>query len=364
MIFKDFKELLHDMIFQEKLIGVPKFDRRSEDEKKKDWIHEEVASSSNQSFNDSLFPSQIYQATIQQEDQQHVNDCVPSSQCFAIELQKYNSPKLSREFLYRLRSNYPDAGVYPQENAQRLRDIGTCIYDMAPNQEQEWEANQLNITEDMYINAFNNRIVNFLIITDISIDTLANISYSCPIVICIYATVDEWSKEWVEPTSKTVTLSNAKVRHSITIFPKSSFTKDGKKWITIGDSAYFGGLFHRYLSEDFINQRVYNALYFTRVEFNDTDKPKLKFGNKTLSFGMKNLSVAKLQKCLQYEKLFPTQSHMQPFQPTGYFGGLTLKAVKDFQIKYKNDILVPAGLKEPTGVVGKYTIKKLNELFA
>ncbi len=47
---------------------------------------------------------------------------------------------------------------------------------------------------------------------------------------------------------------------------------------------------------------------------------------------------------------------------TGFFGPLTLKAVKKFQEKYSGDILAPLNLNAATGFVGSSTLKKLNEL--
>ena len=48
--------------------------------------------------------------------------------------------------------------------------------------------------------------------------------------------------------------------------------------------------------------------------------------------------------------------------PTGYFGGMTFKAVEDFQKRYEKDILTIIGLKKPTGYFGKASINKINEL--
>jgi hypothetical protein len=44
------------------------------------------------------------------------------------------------------------------------------------------------------------------------------------------------------------------------------------------------------------------------------------------------------------------------------FGPATQKAVMDFQLKYKDEILKPYAIKQPTGTVGKATANKINSL--
>ena len=47
---------------------------------------------------------------------------------------------------------------------------------------------------------------------------------------------------------------------------------------------------------------------------------------------------------------------------TGYFGPLTTKAVKTFQLLHKDTVLTPWGLTNPTGIVYKTTIARINNL--
>ena len=47
---------------------------------------------------------------------------------------------------------------------------------------------------------------------------------------------------------------------------------------------------------------------------------------------------------------------------TGNFGNLTKSAVIRFQEKYKNEILIPAGISQGTGFVGPLTRNKINNL--
>lgn len=79
---------------------------------------------------------------------------------------------------------------------------------------------------------------------------------------------------------------------------------------------------------------------------------------KQLNYGMKGPDVVALQHVLKNEGLFPES---QSF--TGFFGNLTMAGVVAFQDKYASEILTPAGLTQGTGIVGPYTLKKLNALY-
>lgn len=88
----------------------------------------------------------------------------------------------------------------------------------------------------------------------------------------------------------------------------------------------------------------------TIVNPDPATKPKYKFNN-DLKVGMKNNDVLQLQNCLRYDGEFPKDPNLS----TGYFGGVTLDAVKKFQAKYGIDT---------TGFVGAITRAKLNEIFS
>jgi len=80
------------------------------------------------------------------------------------------------------------------------------------------------------------------------------------------------------------------------------------------------------------------------------EKPKYAFSN-NLYYPMKNQEVAKLQDCLKDDGCFPLE-----INSTGYFGSLTVEAVKKFQKKHN--------IQPVAGYVGPVTRKKLNEIFS
>lgn len=90
------------------------------------------------------------------------------------------------------------------------------------------------------------------------------------------------------------------------------------------------------------------------------DKPKYVF-NKNLSFGMRNVDVFNLQRCLKYLNLFVDNQNYS-VSPTGYYGLITKNAVSKFQYQYK--IASDYVLRYNGGnLVGISTRAKLNEIF-
>jgi hypothetical protein len=85
---------------------------------------------------------------------------------------------------------------------------------------------------------------------------------------------------------------------------------------------------------------------------------------RTLYFGMKSFEVKKLQELLNTDPdtRLANSGPGSPGSETDYFGPLTKKAVIKFQEKYAGEILAPWGLAEGTGIVGRTTRAKLNQL--
>ena len=77
-----------------------------------------------------------------------------------------------------------------------------------------------------------------------------------------------------------------------------------------------------------------------------------------LRYGNSNdvMQVIKLQAFLKsYEKLDYVNIN-------GVFDEATLRAVNEFQLKYKSEVLTPWGIDEPTGYVYKLTLSKINQI--
>ncbi|MEK9183882.1 MAG: N-acetylmuramoyl-L-alanine amidase [Patescibacteria group bacterium] len=80
--------------------------------------------------------------------------------------------------------------------------------------------------------------------------------------------------------------------------------------------------------------------------------------------GLRSKDVLSLQIALLKDGTYPPSGRALSQCPiSGYFGDCTTSAVKNFQEKYKDEILKPTGLINPTGNVNSLTLNKLNSLY-
>lgn len=87
---------------------------------------------------------------------------------------------------------------------------------------------------------------------------------------------------------------------------------------------------------------------------------------RALSTGSTGADVMALQKFLNADPatMIAATGVGSAGMETDYYGGLTAAAVSNFQVKYRDTILTPLGLVNPTGYFGQSSIAKANELCA
>ena len=105
------------------------------------------------------------------------------------------------------------------------------------------------------------------------------------------------------------------------------------------------------ITEEQFKNGVVLAAYLIdfRYEPQKTNKPKMVINANSLKIGDRGSEVVKLQIGLQWLGYFPAKQEC-----TGYYGGLTRQAVREFQKNY--------GL-QVTGIADLNTIEKFNEIF-
>lgn len=334
-------------------------DNRSEEEKSKDYLSEEMMPPS---VPEPFSNPQMTVSPYPYVNQLGTSSCVPHAATLALAIERKadvnNFALLSPMFAYRLRSNYAAEGSPPQNIFQILRNSGAPLADSLPTPQYEFQANALSITDQMKSEAAIYKGLDYYTLAiPNSIVTIAKIAMQGhAIAITLFANEDEYSIQYPKIVNPNLTYSQAEIQHEVCVLPYSGFIKDGIRYVAIQDSAWFGGWKLRYLSEAFIKARVYGAAYWDTVQILATGKyPKHVF-TYPLRLGNQNDEVKILQQMLIAEGLLP------PTLATGLFGGKTLAGVRAFQEKYAIDILIPAGLTAPTGFFGDLSIKKANDL--
>ena len=116
-----------------------------------------------------------------------------------------------------------------------------------------------------------------------------------------------------------------------------------------GEGWGFGGL--GIMTESEMKKGLVVAVYFQELKNEkSSDRPKLQIKQSILTTGTTSPEVMKLQLMLQYLGFFPSN-----IDTTGFYGGVTRKAVKDYQGSI--------GFQQ-TGIADIETIKKLNAKFS
>uniref|UniRef100_A0A7C3SQ48 Peptidase C1A papain n=1 Tax=Dictyoglomus turgidum TaxID=513050 RepID=A0A7C3SQ48_9BACT len=329
-------------------------DTRSEEEKQKDYLFEEIVSEPEPVNWVEKPQSQWRKFPIY--DQNSSNACVAFSLAKILGIMHQVNERewidFSPGFIYQQRANKPQAGMGGVDAWEIVRKNGALLESFFPSQgknDDYLDSYQVKNYEKQIAAVF--RISNYVILPTKDINVIASTIQKTgkSVMVWYYWTYDEWDRSFPIIKNPALDISQAD-KHSVVAVDYTLY--NGKKCLVIEDSwgKNRGINGQRIISEDFHSQRNFFAAYPINFQFEEAtiQKPFYVF-NKDLYYGMQDYDVKMLQCCLKYEGLFPLNSDC-----TGYFGGLTLSAVKNFQAKY--------GLPQ-TGYVGEMTREKLNQLF-
>lgn len=301
-------------------------------------------------------------------DQRSTSSCVAHSASLALgidnELEGEGFVELSPAYIYRQRFNYAGEGMYYYDVGNICSQKGDCLETTLPTPKTESKINRVSITQAMIDEAQKYKAKSYIFMNNPTIDSIKDVVNGPKkgLLISIYANYDEWSQEYPEVKNPNLTINQAPINHCITVLPNSAYDHKGKKYVIVQDSAWFGGKNIRHLSEDFIKARVKHGLYFINLDNpNPIPKKEAKISfqytfDRYMRVGMSGEDVKMLQMALKELGFFTYPVC------TGYFGGITRKAVIEFQEYYANDVLKFFGLTQGTGYVGRTTIAKLYKL--
>ncbi|HPM39240.1 MAG TPA: peptidoglycan-binding protein [Candidatus Pacearchaeota archaeon] len=232
---------------------------------------------------------------------------------------------------YQLRSNRPLGGMMGVESFEIWRKEGLPLEKLVPSEERSDEEIDSTIVKQYnkdIAKVF--RLGNHIGADGESFETIASIIQVTgkPIMAWFYFTAEEWSRLIPIVIDKKLTIQTG-LRHSVTVV--DNFLFGGKKYLLIEDSAHFGGLTRRLISEEFFNTRCWFLRYPMNFRFEEQEDKEIDIElKKDLEYGMTDPDVVILQDLLKKLGFFPIN-----IDSTGRYLSITKNAVRDFQLKNK-----------------------------
>jgi hypothetical protein len=346
------KRLLELLFNRPKPLQDALIDERPFTERQKNWLDIEFAMGSDD------YKWQDYNAPRRQYfpyDQAQSLSCVAGAP--AIWLEHFRKTISSRKDAYIRRANRPAGGMAMWDMINISR-AGVALESQVPSQglgETAMNAGYL-ISTDMIATRKKNKIKGAVYISQRNnIDALAKATENSPVSIFLAFDTSLQSQEYWNSMPRVINqnlniYATATSRHQV--IAHRGVLIDGKKYLEIQDTAGIGtgsGTDRniRYLSEDFVSKRVYEATYsLPEIEVTPPSKKPKWTGKRNLGLGSVGDDVRRLQEILQVEGCFDFPN------PTGYLGGITRAGIIKLQNKYAKEILHPLGLKSGTGFLG------------
>jgi hypothetical protein len=170
------------------------------------------------------------------------------------------------------------------------------------------------------------------------IDTIASVIQTTGkgVIIMVYFLPEEWGRYVPQVLDTTINQTSPNtLKHYVVATDYTLY--NGQKCLVIEDSAWFGGINRRVVTEAFLKARNIANAYGMNFKFENSAMPKY------------TGSIISFQQCMQAISLFPTN-----VATVEIFGPLSQKACKDFQTKYQLPV---------TGQIDSLTVTKLYQLF-
>jgi hypothetical protein len=217
-------------------------DPRTPEEKAQDYLHKNLYSGLPVTWVEKTewkLPSERFQSTS--------FSCVKQSSATAMEvLLKYPISAGT----YRLRANYPEGGMWPQNCGDLDKNTGTVFELIAPSQNM----NEEQMNNFLLPKFFNVKITGYRTFDKLTIDQVAEAIQAYGNCMLLFrANGNEWS---VTPK-----YNGLKQNFAHEICGVDFGLKNGQKVIVCRDSAGTSRI--RYITEDYLNKRCDGAMYYT-----------------------------------------------------------------------------------------------------
>lgn len=258
----------------------------------------------------------------------------------------------SATHIYQRRANKPQGGMAGVD-AFKIAQEGATLEVLTPSQDMtDIQMDNVKIEEYKHDVGKVFKLGNYIMGPIKDLETIASIIQTTgkAVMVWYYFKHSEWTDV---PTIQFPDLDlhgSTTTRHSVTAVDFTLY--QGKKCLIIEDSwgPNYGRGGQRIITEDFHNKRNWFVAHPMTFKFEEDPIPPITpvFLTKTLKFGMTDPEVKILQDILKAKGFLAVN-----IASSGYFGAITLTAVKKFQ--------TTKGLTAD-GVVGALTRAKLNEI--
>lgn len=342
-------------------------DQRTEEAKSFDWLHEEA----NAEAEAPLWQENAPYTRFAPRNQGSSLSCVANGGAIALESNEVSENGSSEQFshkdIYFRRANSPHGGMALFDLLRILREGGAYERQVPGMGKGESVMNALYAVTDEIKRTRSTHAAGstFTFKKPYSMDSIAQALRDGRVVVAFWF-FDDAAKgsEWLCPYPRIVNrdlqlYGPTTLRHQMAIIGHTLI--DEKKHLIVQDSAGIGTGYGekrdlRFLSEDYVTNRLYEAGYAIDRKNTpapvQTEKPGYPFARE-LYPNMEGDDVMALQRVLIWEKCLVLD------KPTKFYGGMTKGAVKRLQEKHASQILGPSGLVRGTGNVGPATLRWL-----
>lgn len=302
------------------------FDNRTPEQKAKDFKWDEVNVSGAITLQER--PSIGYSP----RNQDGSGSCVAQTIAKMLEVWDYkhdNDPTVySATPIYQKRSNRPTTGMIGVDALQLAVNGNVYLEENVPSQ------NMSDAQMDAYVmdgaTKRDEHPTNYLVMAQSFDQVIQEVRQSGAVMTWVKCDYQEWCKD-----IPVQIYDNEGVRHSVCAVDAISFK--GADYLIVEDS---WGTWQktsdipiqpgqRAVSRDFFDRHVFFTACFTAFEFVGGLKPR-HYWHVPMRYGQQSNDIKKWQEMLKYEKFFPSNQEC-----TGYFGGITARATKAWQIAHK-----------------------------
>ncbi|MFA6158906.1 MAG: peptidoglycan-binding domain-containing protein [Candidatus Paceibacterota bacterium] len=228
---------------------------------------------------------------------------------------------------YRMRSNYPDEGMFVHDVLRLKQKAKPVPYSAFPTERYSPEAKANAIPAQELWDESRDKSHAYVYIQPFDADAVFQaVSKGFPVTISFFATYSEWSKQVLSIEDPDLVFYLANVRHYVEAMPSSIYSEGGKLYLSALESARQGGHMRREITPEFLKKRMFLGGGYAYRKEEPKPVPVATLPLAECQYGQSSAAVKILQAYLCSKGL------MLPEHRTGYYGPITAGAVLKWQL--------------------------------